>query len=48
MNTVGPANKRKGTKTGKAQAPKKTDAQFGSRTDYAAFSKCKAGLTGKK
>ena len=48
MNTTGPADKRKGTKKGSAPHPGKTDDKFGSKTNYADFSKTKAGLTGKK
>ena len=48
MKTTGAANKRAGVKKGlKAPHPKQTDAKFGAKTDYAAFSKTNAGLTGK-
>ena len=49
MKVTGPSNKRAGVKKGlKAPHPKATDAKFGSKTDYAAFSKTKAGVVGKK
>ena len=51
MNATGPANKRKGIKTNPKPAaphPKKQDEKFGSKTNYADFSKTKVGLTGCK
>jgi len=39
--TLGPADKRKGTKRGKAPHPAKLDDNFGSKTNYADLSKTK-------
>lgn len=48
MKTVGPANKRKGSKTGCSPHPSKGDNKFGSKTNYADFSKTQIKIGGKK
>lgn len=48
MKTVGPANKRKGSKKGTAPHPMKDDKKFGSKTNYADFSKTNIKIGGKK
>jgi hypothetical protein len=45
MNKIGPANKRKGSKKGKAPAPPKKT--FGSTIGYAENAKTKIGTNGK-
>ena len=46
INTSGNADKKPGVKPGHAEAPKKTDDYYGSRTNYADVSKTK--IKGRK
>ena len=46
INTVGPANKKAGTRTGMAPPPSKKE--FGSKTEYAPLSKTGIKIIGHK